>query len=129
VTRFAFTTWDGGGNIPPAIGIAQELAARGHGIDFIGYEVQRKRFEAGGFGFTVLRRSGGFDIYSETDPAERLARLISNVWACPQHLEDIRDGAEARGAAAIQVDGQMIDYPIAYRAQALLQSMREARKA
>ena len=34
--------------------------------------------------------------------------------------------AEARGAAAIQVDGQMIDYPVAYRAQALLESMREA---
>jgi citrate lyase subunit beta / citryl-CoA lyase len=37
--------------------------------------------------------------------------------------------AEARGAAAIQVDGQMIDYPVVHRAQALLESMREARKA
>ena len=37
--------------------------------------------------------------------------------------------AEARGAAAIQVDGQMIDYPVVYRAQALLNAMREARKA
>jgi len=37
--------------------------------------------------------------------------------------------AEARGAAAIQVDGQMIDYPVVYRAQALLDSVREARKA
>jgi citrate lyase subunit beta / citryl-CoA lyase len=35
--------------------------------------------------------------------------------------------AEARGAAAIQVDGQMIDYPVAQRAQALLDSVREAR--
>ena len=34
--------------------------------------------------------------------------------------------AEARGAAAIQVDGQMIDYPVVHRAQALLESMREA---
>jgi citrate lyase subunit beta/citryl-CoA lyase len=37
--------------------------------------------------------------------------------------------AEARGAAAIQVDGQMIDYPVVHRAQALIDSMREARKA
>jgi citrate lyase subunit beta/citryl-CoA lyase len=37
--------------------------------------------------------------------------------------------AEARGAAAIQVDGQMIDYPVVYRAQALLESVRGARKA
>jgi citrate lyase subunit beta/citryl-CoA lyase len=28
--------------------------------------------------------------------------------------------AEARGEAAVQVDGQMVDYPVAYRAQALL---------
>jgi citrate lyase subunit beta/citryl-CoA lyase len=33
--------------------------------------------------------------------------------------------AEARGAAAIQVDGQMIDYPVVYRAQALLDAMKK----
>jgi citrate lyase subunit beta / citryl-CoA lyase len=36
--------------------------------------------------------------------------------------------AEAKGAAAIQVDGQMVDYPVAYRAQALLDAMREVRR-
>ncbi len=33
--------------------------------------------------------------------------------------------AEARGAAAIQVDGQMIDYPVVYRAQALLDALKK----
>jgi citrate lyase subunit beta/citryl-CoA lyase len=33
--------------------------------------------------------------------------------------------AEKRGAAAIQVDGQMIDYPVAHRAQALLDAVRQ----
>jgi citrate lyase subunit beta/citryl-CoA lyase len=33
--------------------------------------------------------------------------------------------AEKRGAAAIQVDGQMIDYPVAHRAQALLDAFRD----
>jgi citrate lyase subunit beta/citryl-CoA lyase len=36
--------------------------------------------------------------------------------------------AEARGAAAIQLDGQMIDYPIVYRAQSILQAFRETNK-
>lgn len=36
--------------------------------------------------------------------------------------------AEARGAAAIQVDGQMIDYPVAHRAQALLDALRSAQR-
>jgi citrate lyase subunit beta / citryl-CoA lyase len=33
--------------------------------------------------------------------------------------------AEARGAAAIQVDGQMVDYPVVHRAQALLDAVRK----
>ena len=37
------------------------------------------------------------------------------------------EAAEAKGAAAIQVDGQMIDYPIVHRARALLAAMRKAR--
>ena len=36
--------------------------------------------------------------------------------------------AEARGAAAIQVDGQMIDYPVVYRAQAIIEAMRDFRR-
>jgi len=35
------------------------------------------------------------------------------------------DAAEASGAAAIQVDGQMIDYPVAHRARAVLEAARE----
>ena len=35
--------------------------------------------------------------------------------------------AEARGEAAVQVDGEMIDYPVAHRAQALIDSVRKAR--
>ena len=35
--------------------------------------------------------------------------------------------AEAKGEAAIQVDGQMIDYPIVHRARALLEIMRKAK--
>ena len=53
--------------------------------------------------------------------AEELARAERIVVAFRQ--------AEARGEAAIQVDGQMIDYPVVYRAQALLDSVREAREA
>jgi len=35
--------------------------------------------------------------------------------------------AEKRGAAAIQVDGQMVDYPVAHRAQALIDAVRKIR--
>jgi citrate lyase subunit beta / citryl-CoA lyase len=44
--------------------------------------------------------------------ADELARAERIVAAFRQ--------AEARGEAAVQVDGQMVDYPVAYRAQALI---------
>ncbi len=104
MTRFAFATWDGGGNIPPAIGIAQELVSRGHEVAFIGYEVQRQSFEAKGYSFSVLPRSGPFDIYRTTVPAERMAGLLANVWASPEHLEDIPDAVAATSADVLIVD-------------------------
>ncbi len=42
-------TWDGGGNVPPALAIAHELAARGHGIRVLGHRSQRVVIEAAGF--------------------------------------------------------------------------------
>jgi citrate lyase subunit beta/citryl-CoA lyase len=36
--------------------------------------------------------------------------------------------SEARGAAAIQVDGQMIDYPIVHRARALIEAVKKAKR-
>jgi citrate lyase subunit beta/citryl-CoA lyase len=35
--------------------------------------------------------------------------------------------AEARGEAAVQVDGEMVDYPVAHRAQAMLDLVRKNR--
>ena len=52
-----------------------------------------------------------------TPSADELARAERIVVAFKQ--------AEARGEAAVQVDGQMVDYPVAYRAQALLDAVRK----
>jgi MGT family glycosyltransferase len=107
MTRFAFVTWDGGGNVTPAVGMAQELVSRGHDVVFIGYEVQRKRFEGKGTEFVALRRSGQFDIYRTGDPAERIAGLMANVWACPEHLDDVPDAVAATSADVLVVDFSM----------------------
>jgi len=50
----------------------------------------------------------------------------AEIAAAEKIVAAFRD-AESRGAAAIQVDGQMIDYPVAYRAQALLDAVRKLR--
>ena len=35
--------------------------------------------------------------------------------------------AEARGEAAVQVDGQMVDYPVVFRARALIAMLKKAK--
>jgi UDP:flavonoid glycosyltransferase YjiC (YdhE family) len=44
-----FVTWDGGGNVPPALGIAAELKQRGNAVRFLGHPSQRQAIEAAGF--------------------------------------------------------------------------------
>jgi citrate lyase subunit beta/citryl-CoA lyase len=51
--------------------------------------------------------------------AEELARAERIVAAFRQ--------AEAKGEAAVQVDGEMVDYPVAHRAQALIDLVRKSR--
>jgi MGT family glycosyltransferase len=107
MTRFAFLTWDGGGNVPPAIGIAQELTARGHEVSFLGYEVQRTRIETRGFRFNALPRTGAFDIYQSHEPAQRLAGLVENVWASAEHLTDVPESVAATSTDLLVVDFSM----------------------
>jgi len=107
MTRFAFVTWDGGGNVPPAVGIAQELTSRGHDVVFIGYEVQREGFEGKGFEFVALRRSGPYNMYRASDAARRIAGLVTNVWACPEHLHDVPDAVAETSIDVLVVDFTM----------------------
>jgi MGT family glycosyltransferase len=104
MTRFTFVTWDGGGNVPPAVGIAQELMARGNEVRFLGYVAQRTALEARGLPFSALPRSGNFDLYEEGVPEKRLAAIIRNVWACPEHLDDIPDDLAAHPADVLVID-------------------------
>jgi MGT family glycosyltransferase len=104
MARFTFVTWDGGGNLPPAVGVAQELMARGHEVRFLGYLCQRAAIEGRGLAFSALPRCGNFDLYGERAPEERLPAIIRNVWACPEHLDDIPDGLAAHPADVLVVD-------------------------
>lgn len=100
MANFAFVTWDGGGNVGPAIGLAQALAAAGHSSRFFGYQSQRRRIEDQGFPFAALKQSGSFDVHAQA-PETRIPALLRHVWACPEHLQDIP-------AALAQVDADLL---------------------
>ena len=41
MAEILFVTWDGGGNVPPALGIADRAAERGHAVRFVGHRSTR----------------------------------------------------------------------------------------
>ena len=58
-------------------------------------------------------------------PVNAAYRPSDEELACAERIVAAFKQAEARGEAAVQVDGQMVDYPVAYRAQALLDGVRK----
>jgi UDP:flavonoid glycosyltransferase YjiC (YdhE family) len=51
MTDVVFATLDAGGNVPPLLGVAEEVARRGHRVRVLGHEKQRSTFEKAGLEF------------------------------------------------------------------------------
>lgn len=87
MARFLFLSWNGAGNQPPAIGIAQSLRTRGHEVTFAGYENQRSTFAARGFRFVLLERSSA--AWRDEPPERMFAVKLRAAWASSEHLDDV----------------------------------------
>lgn len=77
MAEFLFVTWDGGGNVPPALGIAAELRDRGHGVRFLGHEPQRESIAGAGFTFAAFPTAKPFSCLDDNAPP-RLMALFSD---------------------------------------------------
>ena len=60
MSRILFVTWDGGGNVGPAVEIAQELQRRGDEVRFLGQGQQREALERAGFSFAAYSKPGSW---------------------------------------------------------------------
>jgi UDP:flavonoid glycosyltransferase YjiC (YdhE family) len=85
--HFLFLTWNGAGNQPPAVAIAQALKKRGHEITFAGYEGQRSSFAERGFRFVLLGRSSA--AWRDEPPERMFAVKLQTAWASSDHLFDL----------------------------------------
>jgi UDP:flavonoid glycosyltransferase YjiC (YdhE family) len=63
-----FATWDGGGNVPPAIGIARELARRGNGVRMLGHARQREAIEGAGLDFVAYEKAMPYSCLGNNTP-------------------------------------------------------------
>src|SRR5262245_42229991 len=57
MSRFLLATWDGGGTIPPELGLAAELVARGHEVVVLSDDTVEQEAAAAGAGFTPWVRA------------------------------------------------------------------------
>src|SRR4029453_13819581 len=105
VSRFLFLTFDGGGNQPPAIGIAQALRDRGHEVRFAGYASQRQRFTASGFDFMVLERSQV--AIDKAAYAGGWAPLLEGVLVCAAQIHEVPEAVTRARADVVVVDCMM----------------------
>src|SRR5579863_8712489 len=55
--RFLLSSWEGGGNVPPELGIARRLIERGHRVHVLADPTIRAGAEAAGCTFTPWRRA------------------------------------------------------------------------
>jgi UDP:flavonoid glycosyltransferase YjiC (YdhE family) len=85
MSKVLFFTWSGGGNQPPAIGLAQQLRRAGHDTLFAGYPDQADRLEGLELGFVPLTRSATGEPF---DPADLMGWLVRRVWACPDQVAE-----------------------------------------
>ena len=91
--NFIFTTWEGGGNLMPAVEAARKLAARGHRVRFMSDECNRADAEAAGATFVAWNRapsrkdrtrsSQEFKDWAAATPQEGLMTVVRDHWCGP----------------------------------------------
>ncbi len=103
MSHVLFVTWDGGGNVPPALAIAAELSSRGDTVRFLGHERQRASVEEHGFRFDSFARAREWSVLeARSGPTAPLA--FAAVFTDKGMGEDV-----AAAVAAEPVDFAVID--------------------
>lgn len=90
-----------------------------HLRDMDGFRRALERSRRGGFQGRLCVHPDQVPVANEafTPSADEVARA--------ERIDAAFREVEAKGGAAVEVDGQMVDYPVVYRARALLATMRE----
>jgi UDP:flavonoid glycosyltransferase YjiC (YdhE family) len=73
MTTILIATWDGGGNVPPALLIGRELVARGHSVRVIGHATQRGEVADAGLRFTAYPTANAFSSRDTLSPPRMMA--------------------------------------------------------
>lgn len=104
MARVVFVTWDGGGNLPPALGIARVLAGRGHVVEFLGHASQRERIGSAGFAFRAYADHDDQTAPPGRSERDRQRRLLLGTWMSTRLCEDLERVLVREPADLVVVD-------------------------
>jgi UDP:flavonoid glycosyltransferase YjiC (YdhE family) len=120
-----FVTWDGGGNVPPALAIAGELTARGHAVRFVGHPRQRPSLESAGVEVAPSRHARSFSALDANSPLALVAMFGDRGLG-----RDVLDALADRPADVVVVDcllfGVMAELAHAGRPYVVLEHLYDA---
>lgn len=94
-----FVTWDGGGNVPPALGIAKQLHDRGHAVRFLGHAGQAESLAAAGLEVVPTRHARRFSAREQHTPLGLIAAFSDRGMG-----RDLLDAVTALPADLVVVD-------------------------
>ena len=109
---FVFVTWDGGGNLPPAIGMAQDLVAMGHDVRFLGHRKQGAQVEAAGLPFRAFEQTPDYDSEVPVSPQDFMPFLFDHIIFEPAMAQDLEAEMAWGRTDAVVVDC-MLTAPLA----------------
>ncbi len=99
MAEILFVTWDGGGNVPPALGIAAELQARGHAVRVLGHARQQPSLAAAGYDVVPARQAREFSAIDRNSPISLIAMFGDRGFG-----RDALDALAGRPADLVVVD-------------------------
>src|SRR4051794_9673903 len=114
--RFLLAAIDGGGTLPPALGLAGELVRRGHSVEVLGDPTVEKSARAAGCGFTAWPTAPRIDTIADQTaliqelesgtPLRQLAAARDRILVGPaaQFADDVVAVAGALGVDAVLAD-------------------------
>ncbi|GAA2367778.1 glycosyl transferase [Catellatospora methionotrophica] len=107
MTSYLFVTWDGGGNVPPALGIAAELQRRGNRVRVLGHAQQQAAVQAAGLPFEPYRHATR---WSASAPASTPAWAWKYLRLCTDRrgITEVRESLRREPAEVAVVDCMML---------------------
>jgi UDP:flavonoid glycosyltransferase YjiC (YdhE family) len=108
MARILAVTWDGGGNVPPMLGVADELQRRGHEIRVLGHPQQREGVASAGLKFVGYRHARPWSPNVSATGARFLLRFLFGVFTESGLGKDVRDELAREPVDLVLVDSMIL---------------------